>query len=64
MLLSKTSAYTASRPHPVSSIPNSSSALPKNGDGVTDLPPPVSVAPPVNQVKPMGKVGTIINTMA
>jgi hypothetical protein len=57
MYLSKTSAYAASRPHPVSSIPNSSSARPENGDGIKDTP---SQAP----VKQMGNVGTIINTKA
>jgi hypothetical protein len=60
MTMSKVNAYAASRPHPVNIISNGSQALPKNGDGVKDMPS----APPSPPVKPMGKVGTIINTKA
>jgi hypothetical protein len=58
-MLSKTSAYTASRPHPTQIINTTSRALPNNGDGVKDT-PKMNSAPLANY----GKVGTIINTKA
>ena len=57
MYLSKTSAYTTNNQSPVHSIPKSSTALPQNSDGLKD-------SPTHTPVKQMGKVGTIINTMA
>jgi hypothetical protein len=56
MTMSKVNAYAASRPHPMNILPNNSQALPQNGDGIKDVP-----SQPSPPVKPMGKVGTIIN---